>query len=125
MAPSLVRLAAAPVAGAPSSFLFRRSAMPRDLHSFPTRRSSDLHLHGAGRAVREPGASGHGDALRTARRLRRARLVVADRKSTRLNSSHSQISYAVFCLKKKTGLGLSSACLRIWRAKLVSTKGGW
>src|SRR2546430_12492316 len=28
--------------------------------------------------------------------------LVADRKSTRLNSSHSQISYAVFCLKKKT-----------------------
>src|SRR2546430_10313209 len=27
-----------------------------------------------------------------------------DRKSTRLNSSHSQISYAVFCLKKKTTL---------------------
>src|SRR2546427_6153611 len=32
-----------------------------------------------------------------ARRLRLRR----DRKSTRLNSSHSQISYAVFCLKKK------------------------
>src|SRR2546430_9937933 len=28
-------------------------------------------------------------------------LDVVDRKSTRLNSSHSQISYAVFCLKKK------------------------
>src|SRR2546427_3322526 len=27
-----------------------------------------------------------------------------DRKSTRLNSSHSQISYAVFCLKKKTNI---------------------
>src|SRR2546430_7581169 len=27
--------------------------------------------------------------------------VIGDRKSTRLNSSHSQISYAVFCLKKK------------------------
>src|SRR2546430_11371684 len=27
--------------------------------------------------------------------------VLSDRKSTRLNSSHSQISYAVFCLKKK------------------------
>src|SRR2546430_7789666 len=27
--------------------------------------------------------------------------IVRDRKSTRLNSSHSQISYAVFCLKKK------------------------
>src|SRR2546430_6716771 len=32
----------------------------------------------------------------------RAIIVIgADRKSTRLNSSHSQISYAVFCLKKK------------------------
>src|SRR2546427_1783891 len=29
------------------------------------------------------------------------RVPLADRKSTRLNSSHSQISYAVFCLKKK------------------------
>src|SRR2546427_9165968 len=28
-------------------------------------------------------------------------MVESDRKSTRLNSSHSQISYAVFCLKKK------------------------
>src|SRR2546430_7565023 len=28
-------------------------------------------------------------------------IAVSDRKSTRLNSSHSQISYAVFCLKKK------------------------
>src|SRR2546427_4934029 len=28
-------------------------------------------------------------------------VLVGDRKSTRLNSSHSQISYAVFCLKKK------------------------
>src|SRR2546430_3155757 len=31
----------------------------------------------------------------------RDRLYPQDRKSTRLNSSHSQISYAVFCLKKK------------------------
>src|SRR2546427_8163745 len=31
-----------------------------------------------------------------------------DRKSTRLNSSHSQISYAVFCLKKKTAESASS-----------------
>src|SRR5688572_30968396 len=34
-----------------------------------------------------------------------------DRKSTRLNSSHSQISYAVFCLKKKTS-GILLAPLR-------------
>src|SRR2546430_8263228 len=34
-----------------------------------------------------------------------------DRKSTRLNSSHSQISYAVFCLKKKNdGLKSPSVC---------------
>src|SRR2546430_10888064 len=32
----------------------------------------------------------------------RSATVTQDRKSTRLNSSHSQISYAVFCLKKKT-----------------------
>src|SRR5688572_32080832 len=37
-----------------------------------------------------------------------------DRKSTRLNSSHSQISYAVFCLKKKneTGLGMQLSSLK-------------
>src|SRR2546430_3952108 len=33
----------------------------------------------------------------------------ADRKSTRLNSSHSQISYAVFCLKKKKDPSLTAA----------------
>src|SRR2546427_4535463 len=35
------------------------------------------------------------------RRLRSCDELRQDRKSTRLNSSHSQISYAVFCLKKK------------------------
>src|SRR2546430_8231399 len=34
----------------------------------------------------------------------RVRRGIGDRKSTRLNSSHSQISYAVFCLKKKKTL---------------------
>src|SRR2546430_11248489 len=33
--------------------------------------------------------------------VHRDRVDAGDRKSTRLNSSHSQISYAVFCLKKK------------------------
>src|SRR2546430_17623219 len=43
-----------------------------------------------------------------ARRLQQAFRVLRsgrDRKSTRLNSSHSQISYAVFCLKKKKRYG--------------------
>src|SRR5688572_31082686 len=35
---------------------------------------------------------------------------LADRKSTRLNSSHSQISYAVFCLKKKRDKSPRSSC---------------
>src|SRR2546430_11251106 len=42
---------------------------------------------------------------------------IQDRKSTRLNSSHSQISYAVFCLKKKKHAPLitPSACTTIRR----------
>src|SRR2546427_970322 len=36
----------------------------------------------------------------------------ADRKSTRLNSSHSQISYAVFCLKKKNIIAMAHAVTR-------------
>src|SRR3712207_7382908 len=41
------------------------------------------------------------DAARRATRARDDMLGVVDRKSTRLNSSHANISYAVFCLKKK------------------------
>src|SRR2546430_11756052 len=37
---------------------------------------------------------------------------IVDRKSTRLNSSHSQISYAVFCLKKKKKETQTCATLR-------------
>src|SRR2546427_5453523 len=42
-----------------------------------------------------------GSQLALAASCARLRLATEDRKSTRLNSSHSQISYAVFCLKKK------------------------
>src|SRR5688572_31822312 len=38
----------------------------------------------------------------------------ADRKSTRLNSSHSQISYAVFCLKKKKIENQRLAFVYLW-----------
>src|SRR2546427_9473073 len=44
-----------------------------------------------------------------------------DRKSTRLNSSHSQISYAVFCLKKKK----KSARQRTCRMLRASTRYGY
>src|SRR5438067_8948921 len=65
----------------------------RDLHSFPTRRSSDLRPKG----VLNPHAT-RGDQAPDRDPGPDPR---ADRKSTRLNSSHVSISYAVFCLKKK------------------------
>src|SRR5207244_11471489 len=90
-------------------FLFYRSVPHPYLHSFPTRRSSDLAdfelldrfldllaarpLHPVGGARRHRLGSRHAGAAP----LR----VALDRKSTRLNSSHQIISYAVFCLKKK------------------------
>src|SRR5205809_6171156 len=42
-----------------------------------------------------------------------------DRKSTRLNSSHGYISYAVFCLKKKKILGNDLAVLDGWTINLL------
>src|SRR2546430_6919162 len=55
--------------------------------------------------VSPPKDYGRWDALMTAfarHLIERYGIDEVDRKSTRLNSSHSQISYAVFCLKKKT-----------------------
>src|SRR2546427_1446878 len=59
-------------------------------------RASPQGMGGGGRAAREDQGGRRGGARRGARARDRI-----DRKSTRLNSSHSQISYAVFCLKKK------------------------
>src|SRR5438876_358082 len=61
------------------------------LHSFPTRRSSDLFLREARERLESAGV-----ADEMARVLNEQ-----DRKSTRLNSSYPSSSYAVFCLKKK------------------------
>src|SRR2546427_8513990 len=51
-----------------------------------------------------------------------------DRKSTRLNSSHSQISYAVFCLKKKNryllGLPFSHTSPRVNRMTTATCQAG-
>src|SRR5438477_5937983 len=51
------------------------------------------------------------------------RLVVRDRKSTRLNSSHMSISYAVFCLKKKKKLDLKGNEQRIFDILIILMKG--
>src|SRR5207302_3641866 len=94
----------------------------RHLHSFPTRRSSDLArpegaLRGPSRRADQGLGTGRGRRAvqplhlrplparqgdRPDRRGRRTPADREDRKSTRLNSSHVKISYAVFCLKKKT-----------------------
>src|SRR5205085_4033801 len=104
-------------------FLLSAYRPHRILHSFPTRRSSDLQLgcevylvpfwvmterqqrlkpgkknvhkisHITG-PLRHLTKFGDREYIANCNRFK-------DRKSTRLNSSHSQISYAVFCLKKK------------------------
>src|SRR5690606_41745881 len=102
-----------------SPFVYYRAA-PRGLHSFPTRRSSDLPRQATGGVVgMTPFA---GAALVASERLGGCRARVpatacrlsggarvppravepgcADRKSTRLNSSHVKISYGVVCFKK-------------------------
>src|SRR5688572_31570528 len=57
------------------------------------------HAGGGGAERHAPGATHRRRDPGNSRRIRFG--APQDRKSTRLNSSHSQISYAVFCLKKK------------------------
>src|SRR3712207_7816703 len=74
----------------PISLHLESLAVARRARARPAERPGDVR-------ARE-GAEGDAAALRAGRR--RAHLRPADRKSTRLNSSHANISYAVFCLKK-------------------------
>src|SRR2546430_11517359 len=77
-------------------FFFFNDTATTEIYTLSLHDALPISAHGEQRAgvglvgqlVRERGPAAHA----------RAR---ADRKSTRLNSSHSQISYAVFCLKKK------------------------
>src|SRR5436309_8828479 len=104
-----------------SIILLPASAPHRALHSFPTRRSSDLALGPRRAALRAgvaadgaepglgrptlPGGTPHEEAAADLLEFRQVMwddpVPALDRKSTRLNSSHVKISYAVFCLKKK------------------------
>src|SRR3712207_7771717 len=82
----------------PYTTLFRSQSFPPKLRE----RSLDLVLARGGWPLDEPGLV-EDFAVET---VFDDRLVIAvgrdkDRKSTRLNSSHANISYAVFCLKKK------------------------
>src|SRR5256885_12531190 len=74
---------------------------------FPTRRSSDLFInrfYRIGDLIVENRVHAYCNVIASDHGLRRELkklLAEVDRKSTRLNSSHLVISYAVFCLKKK------------------------
>src|SRR5690606_41994487 len=102
----------------PSYFCFRfllsSSHAHCDLLSFPTRRSSDLGIQNAfriGGVTLKSHTIGCGDEVigilvkHTSPGVTVLAVLILhlkeDRKSTRLNSSHVKISYAVFCLKKK------------------------
>src|SRR2546422_7963020 len=71
---------------------FRGPEILGRLHGGLRRRAGPLQ-HGCGPVVRHPGEQ---EMVSQPRRV-----TDPDRKSTRLNSSHGYISYAVFCLKKK------------------------
>src|SRR5690606_42109225 len=105
----------------PVALLMQSSLTDRDASlvapPFPTRRSSDLGRDGGREGGEEHHPEAHavdrhvvpnaqaGDPLRDVLEVpapRHRRAQEEDRKSTRLNSSHGKISYAVFCLKKKT-----------------------
>src|SRR5207253_7862511 len=104
----------------PSHSLHQSPPAIQPPHSFPTRRSSDLEIfNGQGKCstchipplYTEPGNNVHApseigvDSFQADRPpTHMYRTSPLDRKSTRLNSSHVAISYAVFCLKKKTNV---------------------
>src|SRR5688500_20407678 len=96
------------------SYLSRRIAWSHALqtsHSFPTRRSSVLgarpqaherrRVRTNRRAAGIAATAGHPHEIAGLAHVEHGNDRQTDRKSTRLNSSHLVISYAVFCLKKK------------------------
>src|SRR3712207_8742485 len=89
----------------PRSTLFPYTTLFRSLPDLLRRGLDRLKRLGG----RLPGDGGRDEMVSTLRRRllrplkrRREGALARDRKSTRLNSSHANISYAVFCLKKKT-----------------------
>src|SRR5207302_10177687 len=92
-----------------STSLVCGQSVSQDLHSFPTRRSSDLWRYIEFLTSKDVERSvfvtqkvlPFWKSLYTGRTFCVTNTLRSDRKSTRLNSSHVKISYAVFCLKKK------------------------
>src|SRR2546427_8254087 len=85
------------------SFFFFNDTATTEIYtlSYTTLFRSRHRAPGSGTPYRHPAKEGGAGSSRAHHSGRRATVHRGDRKSTRLNSSHSQISYAVFCLKKK------------------------
>src|SRR2546421_7740442 len=88
----------------PRSTLFPYTTLFRSKESSP---STEYFAAALARGVQ---ATTSGQAFHYLYSLGPPRLAERDRKSTRLNSSHDQISYAVFCLKKKKITHAASIC---------------
>src|SRR5207302_9573713 len=89
----------------PYTTLFRSERPPREHPAAQDARRQRLPRGRRGHRAVEPArrrpAGRHAELRRAGRREARPARRSSDRKSTRLNSSHVKISYAVFCLKKK------------------------
>src|SRR3712207_7810564 len=91
----------------PRSTLFPYTTLFRSL-TFHLTFSLALHFRGTFFSEQKPCPAGPRQAGQLSACAKAAPEVTRDRKSTRLNSSHANISYAVFCLKKKSNSNTES-----------------
>src|SRR5207249_5286760 len=82
-------------------FRSRRLRAPDRPHRARAKRGRRVHFDEWGRTARTSGNRAVHRTKNSTTQAREFSLHLQDRKSTRLNSSHVSISYAVFCLKKK------------------------
>src|SRR3712207_8315134 len=89
----------------PRSTLFPYTTLFRSKLKTKSGAKKRFKITGTGKVLYAQRGKRHGMIKRTKKQIRNLRgttTLFKDRKSTRLNSSHANISYAVFCLKKKT-----------------------
>src|SRR2546430_17178483 len=83
-------------------FFFFNDTATTEIYTLSLHDALPISYHAVGSALRaDAGRGARGRGGRGSGHVGCRRPRAGDRKSTRLNSSHSQISYAVFCLKKK------------------------